>query len=287
MIGTLYTMFNSIRTRDFMTEIAGQSITFERLGLTIDSHSFVPYYVQIVDHVRELIKKNKLSQGQVFCSEGEIAQALKISKMPVRQAFQKLRSEGLLIIAKGKRPIVGSGRVPWNFQQLRGFSEEMRRRGLNPSARLLSMGLEDPGLEVAQALKLAPGERVYRMRRLRSVDDEPVAVVTSYLPARIFLGIDKQDLEKQSLYAIFENTYKRNLQWAEEVIGAVIAGEEEAAVLQASVGSALLVIRETTYDTQNVPIEYSLSLLRGDRYTASVVSVRKSDTGNSRATLRG
>jgi GntR family transcriptional regulator len=251
------------------------SVTVERLGLTIDSDSFVPYYVQIVDHVRELIKKNKLSQGQTFCSEGEIAQALGISKMPVRQAFQKLRSEGLLVIAKGKRPVVGSGRVPWNFQQLRGFSEEMQRRGLNPSARLLSMGLEDPDLETAQALKLTPGERVYRVRRLRSVNDEPVAVVTSYLPARIFAGIDKQDLEKQSLYSIFEHGYKRKLQWAEEVIGAVVAGEEEAGTLQTSIGNALLMIRETTYDAQNVAIEYSLSLLRGDRYTASVISVRK------------
>ena len=271
-----------------MTETAGSSasIPVERLGLAIDSNSFVPYYVQIVDHVRELIKKNKLSQGQIFCSEGEIAQALNISKMPVRQAFQKLRSEGLLVIAKGKRPVVGSGRVPWNFQQLRGFSEEMRRRGLNPSARLLSMGLEDPDLEVAQALKLTPGQHVYRIRRLRSVNEDPVAVVTSYLPARIFVGIDKQDLEKQSLYAIFENTYKRRLQWAEEVIGAVTAGEEEAAILQTSAGNALLVIRETTYDTQNVAIEYSLSLLRGDRYTASVISVRKTDVGMGKSSLR-
>ncbi len=271
-----------------MTQIAAaaSSITVEKLGLTIDSHSFVPYYVQIVDHVRELIKKNKLSQGQTFCSEGEIARALNISKMPVRQAFQKLRSEGLLVIAKGKRPIVGTGRVPWNFQQLRGFSEEMRRRGLHPSARLLSMGLEDPDLEVAQALKLTAGERVFRIRRLRSVDEEAVAVVTSYLPARIFVGIDKLDLEKQSLYAIFENSYKRNLQWAEEVIGAVIAGEEEAQILETSVGSALLIIRETTYDTQNVAIEYSVSLLRGDRYTASVISVRKSDVGTGKAASR-
>jgi GntR family transcriptional regulator len=251
-------------------------VTAERLGLTIDGDSFVPYYVQIMDHVRELIKQNKLREGQTFCSEGEISQALGISKMPVRQAFQKLRSEGLLVIAKGKRPVVGSGRVPWNFQQLRGFSEEMKRRGLVPSARLLSMSLEDPDLEVAQALKLAPAERIYRARRLRSVDGEPVAVVTSYLPARIFVGIDQQDLEKQSLYTIFEHTYKRKLQWAEELIGAVVAGEEEATVLQTSPGSALLLIKETTYDSQNVAIEYSVSLLRGDRYTASVISVRKS-----------
>jgi GntR family transcriptional regulator len=254
---------------------ATSPVTVEKLGLAINGDSFVPYYVQIVDQVRELITKKKLGQGQTFCSEGDIAAALSISKMPVRQAFQKLKSEGLLIIAKGKRPVVGSGRVPWNFQQLRGFSEEMRRRGLVPSARLLSMNLEEPELEVAQALKLAPGERVYCARRLRAVNGDPVAIVTSYLPARIFAGIDKQDLENQSLYAILEDKYKRKLQWAEEIIGATSAGADEAAVLETSPGSALLVIRETTYDTQNIAIEYSLSLLRGDRYTASVISVRK------------
>jgi len=272
----IYIVYYVVRSRRFgLPTAATDPVTIEKLSLTIDADSFVPYYIQIVDQVRELIKKNKLKQGQTFCSEGEIARALRISKMPVRQAFQKLKSEGLLLVAKGKRPVVGSGRAPWNFQQLRGFSEEMRRRGLVPSARLLSMSLEDPDPEVAQALKLTPGERVYRARRLRSVNGEPVAVVTSYLPARIFAGIDKQDLEKQSLYAIFEHGYQRRLQWAEEVIGAVSAGSEEAEVLQTSTGSPLLFIRETTYDSQNIAIEYSLSLLRGDRHTASVISVRK------------
>lgn len=245
------------------------------LGIVLDNSSFVPYYEQIVDQVRSLIKKNRLKQGQTFCSEGDIARFLGVSKMPVRQAFQKLRSEGLLVIAKGKRPVIGSGRVPWNFQQLRGFSEEMKRRGLIPSARLLSIEVEEPELEVAQALKLTPGERVYNARRLRFVNGEPVALVTSYLPARIFVGIEKQDLEKQSLYHIFEQVYGRRLHWAEEVIGAMNAGEEEARILEAEPGNPLLVIRETTYDQQDIAIEYSLSLLRGDRYTASVISVRK------------
>ena len=245
------------------------------LGLTLDLEGFMPYYEQIVQHVRSLIKQGKLTEGQEFCSEGEVARALTISKMPVRQAFQKLRSEGLLIIAKGKRPVIGSGRVPWNFQQLRGFSEEMRRRGLVPSARLLSRELVAPEIDVAQALKLTPGERVYCLKRLRYVNDEPVAVVTSYLPARIFTGIEKEDLEKQSLYVVMEHTFKRKLHWAEEVIGTVVAKEQEANVLHTEIGSALLLIRETTYDSQSVPIEYSVSLLRGDRYTASVISVRR------------
>lgn len=250
-------------------------IPIEKLQLALDSHSFIPYYQQIVDQIRALTKKGKLKEGQTFCSEGEIASHLGISKMPVRQAFQKLRSEGILVVAKGKRPVIGSGRVPWNFQQLRGFSEEMRRRGLQPSAKLLYMEIRDPELEVAQALKLTPGERVYCARRLRFVSGEPVAVVTSFLPARLFAGLEKQDLEKQSLYNVFEHVYNRKLQWAEESIGAVNAGEVEARELEAEVGSPLLIIKEATYDEQNVPVEYSVSLLRGDRYTASVISVRQ------------
>jgi len=250
-------------------------VTANELNFALDGGSFVPYYAQIVDHIRALVKEGRLREGQVFCSEGDIARVLGISKMPVRQAFQKLRSEGLLIIAKGKKPVIGSGRVPWNFQQLRGFSEEMRRRGLVPSAQLLSLHLQDPELEVAQALKLTPGEQVYSVKRLRLVNNEPVALVTSSLPARIFARIDKQDLEKRSLYEIFERTYNRKLQWAEEVIGAITAGPDDARALHAKAGSPLLLIKETTYDSQDIPIEFSVSLLRGDRYTASVISVRK------------
>lgn len=264
--------------RDSPSPVLGPStdpVAANELNFALDGRSFVPYYAQIVDHIRSLVSEGKLCEGQVFCSEGDIAHVLGISKMPVRQAFQKLRSEGLLIIAKGKKPVIGSGRVPWNFQQLRGFSEEMRRRGLVPSAQLLSLHLQDPELEVAQALKLRPGEQVYSVKRLRLVNNEPVALVTSSLPARIFARIDQQDLEKRSLYEIFERTYNRKLQWAEEVIGAVTAGPDDAHVLQAKAGSPLLLIKETTYDSQDIAIEFSVSLLRGDRYTASVISVRK------------
>ena len=246
-----------------------------KLGFALDSSSFIPYYEQIAEAIRSLIRNSALIAGQTFYSEGEVARALGISKMPVRQAFQKLRSEGLLMVSRGKRPVIGAGHVPWDFQQLRGFSEEMKRRGLVPSARVLSIELTDPNADTQQALQLNGGDQVYRLQRLRFVNGEPVAVVTSYLPAHIFSGLERLDLEKQSLYHIMENIYRRPLLRAEEVIGAVAAGPEEAHTIQAKVGSALLIIKETTYDVQHTPVEYSVSLLRGDRYTASVVSVRK------------
>jgi GntR family transcriptional regulator len=251
---------------------AGGMVDF---AITLEADSYVPFYEQIVGQVRNAIRIGRLVPGAGFYSEGEISRSLGISKMPVRQAFQKLRDEGLLIIRQGKRPIIGAERVPWDFQRLRGFSEEMLRKGLTPSARVLSMVEEVADATVASALRLTPEQKVYRLKRLRFIDRQPVAVVTSYLPAHIFPGIDQLDLANQSLYHIIERLYARPLQRADEVIGARNAEPEEASVLQTSSGSALLIITETTYDVQQVPVEYSVSLLRGDRYTAFVTSVRK------------
>lgn len=251
------------------------AITAKETGIALNSESYVPYYQQIVEQVRVLVRSEKVKEGQTFCSESDVAHHLGISKMPVRQAYQKLRSEGLLVVAKGKRPVIGSGRLPWNFQELRGFSEEMRRRGLLPSARVLSRKAISAEGEVAKALRLPDGDSVYAIKRLRLVNGDAVAIVDSYLPERLFPGIDKLNLENRSLYSVYENVYHRKLHWAEEVIGAVAACEDEASTLETSPGSPLLLIRETTYDTCRIAIEYSRSLLRGDRYTASMISVRK------------
>jgi GntR family transcriptional regulator len=245
------------------------------LGLHVETDSYVPYYQQIVDQVRAHIKSEALRAGEVFYSEGEVAAALGISKMPVRQAFLKLRAEGLLTITKGRRPVIGSSQVPWNFQQLRGFSEEMRRRGLVPSATVLGLKRVPADAETAQSLRLKIGDEVYSLRRLRSVNNEPVALVTSFLPVALFPDFEKQHLAKTSLYAIFEGVYRRKLNWAEEEIGATVASGEVARLLDTTPGKALLFVRETTFDMQRTAIEHSHSWLRADRYKATVVSIRK------------
>ncbi len=241
----------------------------------IDTDTYVPYYQQIVEHVRALIRSRSVREGDPFHSEGEIARLLGISKMPVRQAYLKLRTEGLLVVEKGRRPVIGSRRVPWNFQELRGFTEEMKRRGLEPSAKLLGLTRAAADVEVASALHLDVGAPIFTMRRLRFVDQEPVALVISHLPAAIFADLDRKNLQTASLYRLIEKTYGHRLGWAEEEIGAVNASAAVARALGAKPGSALLFVRETTYDVGGIAIEYSHSLLRADRYTATVVSVRK------------
>ncbi|HEX7360607.1 MAG TPA: GntR family transcriptional regulator [Bryobacteraceae bacterium] len=243
--------------------------------ISLDRHSFVPFYRQIADQMKEAIQSGAVSPGQPFWSEGELAAELAISKMTVRQAFQILRAEGLINVAKGKRPLVAAGRLQKNTQELRGFTEEMTRRGLKPSSKILLFQCTVPGSAVLEALKLQEGDQVFIVRRLRLADRQPVGVETSHLPARRFPGLDHQDLERRSLYALLETHFGLKLCWSEEEIEAVPAQKEEADLLQVKRGSALLSLKRVVYDVEGGLVEYGRSLYRGDRYTATVISRRK------------
>lgn len=242
--------------------------------VTLERGSYVPYYRQIRDQVEAMIKSGRLKPGQVIFSEGACATKLGISKMTVRQAFQSLRSEGWLIIEKGKRPMVSTGRIQKDFQKLRGFTAEMTRRGLKPSSKVLQFERTAPDSAAANLLRLWRNDEVYRVRRLRYADKEIVGLESILLPARMFPNLVKSDLENQSLYSLMETRYAIAVEWSEEELEAIPAEKDDAKLLQITPGFPLFSMRRLVFAKDDIPVEYGHSLFRGDRYTASVISRR-------------
>lgn len=261
--------------RDEIMKTSSRPVGKPPISISLDRTSFVPFYRQIADQVREMAQAGEIAPGQPFWSEGEISAALSISKMTVRQAYQLLRAEGLLSVAKGKRPLAASGRLQKNTQELRGFTEEMMRRGLTPSSKLLHIKCGAPEPEAAAALNLEPGAEAFKIRRLRLANRQPIGVETSYLPARLFRGIDLQDLEHRSLYSILETHFGVSLDSSEEEFQARPAAAKEAELLHIKPGAPLFCMTRKVFSVEGVPIEYCVSLFRGDRYSATVVSHRK------------
>jgi GntR family transcriptional regulator len=243
-------------------------------AFTLDRTSYVPYYLQVADRVRQLIQSRKVNSGETFWSEGEMARHLGISKMTIRHAFDSLRQEGLLVVEKGKRPRVGPGRIQKDFQELRGFSEEMTRRGMKASSKLLAIQRLKPDEETRSALNLEENGFIYRIQRLRFADGKVVGLETTNLPAHLFPGLDQQDFASQSLYSLLEKRYGVKLERSLEEIEAVGAGKDEAKALRVKPGFPLFSMRRTVYSSEDIPVEFGRSLFRGDRYTASVISRR-------------
>ncbi len=129
--------------------------------------------------------------------------------------------------------------------------------------------------DVAKKLGVAPDEEVTQFYRVRAVDNIPITIHDSYLPTKYLGNISEKLLrEKVSLYNVLREDYGIVIQSGLDQITAEIADEEVARILGINQGDPVLHMERTAYDQNNMIIEYSSVLYRGDRYTHTIVTKR-------------
>jgi GntR family transcriptional regulator len=119
---------------------------------------------------------------------------------------------------------------------------------------------------VAERLALADGERVLRRGNRYLADEEPVALVDTYLPLAIAAGTSlEQEVPAQGgVFAALEELGHRLARIDEEVTARMpLPAEIDALVLAA--GVPVLDMRHTSYDAAGTAIEVTHAVLPGDR----------------------
>jgi len=244
-------------------------------GWDVQKDSSVPIYSQVARIVMEMISSGKLSPGQRAPSEREIAEALGISRMTARAAMSNLVADGHLYSVPGKGTFVSNPKMRQDLMELTSFTEDMRNRGLRPGARLLERGVTDQASEnIYRKLELPVGEDLIRIHRLRTADEEPMCLETSYLSKNLVPWLLEEDLEAGSLYQALES-HGIELVKAEEYLEATVVRQTESELLTVPAGSPVLLIDRTTCTNGGRPIEYVKSLYRGDRYRFTVMLLKR------------
>jgi GntR family transcriptional regulator len=167
-----------------------------------------------------------------------------------------------------RRPGAGTfvGPPKIHFNKLTSFTEEMGARGLSVRTKVLSFNLVDNEHEAAARLALNGGTRVVKMERLRLGGDEPFALETCYLPADEFGRLDRDSLERGSLFSILKYDYGVDLSYSDEEIDATNPSSATARLLKLPRGLPLLRIRQVIYSTKSRPTIYVLGFYRSDRH---------------------
>ena len=227
----------------------------------------LPRYYQLKEIIRERVSSGEWSPGAPIPSERELCERYGISRMTARQSLTELVAEGLLYRRQGRGTFVGRPRISQQLQRLTGFTEDMRARTQRPGASVLGAELWPADQRAAEVLRVTPGQPVFRLRRLRSADSEPLAIETVVVA---FPGCERllaEDFGTHSLYRVLETTYGVPLVEAEQEVEAGLARAEEAELLQVDVGAPVLLTRRITYTEGQQPVEYATSVYRGDKYT--------------------
>jgi GntR family transcriptional regulator len=237
---------------------------------SLDKNGFIPLYYQIQRVLMEKIHSGELSEGDSLSSEEELARVYQVSRMTARQALHGLKTSGYAYSLKGRGTFVSRPKLEKNIMYLQGFTEDMKRRGMKPSSRILQHGVVESSEELAKRLKLQVGDPVLRMRRLRLADNIPMALEESHIPLKQFPGLERINFAKQSLYFVLREKYGVRAAWADEIIEALPATREESELLTIPKKASVLSISRILVTTEEIPIEATCSRYRGDRYRASI-----------------
>jgi GntR family transcriptional regulator len=242
----------------------------------IDFSSPMPYYVQLMQLLKSKIDNGDWPAGNQLPGEPELCNLYGISRTVVRQALGEMEQQNLIVRRKGKGTFVAEPKVSESLaQKLTGFYSDMVERGYRVATEVLHQRLTPATDKIAEYLQIEPGTPLIDIRRLRFVNEEPIQLVTSYLPHAMCPQLLEVDLAHRSLYDVLENDCGLWIARGRRFIEAVAANESEARLLQIERGAPLILLDSVSFLEDGRPVEYYHAVHRGDRSRFEVDLVRE------------
>jgi GntR family transcriptional regulator len=252
----------------------------------IDFDSNIPYYIQLIDILKERVQLGIWGPGDQIPGEQDLCKIYGVSRTVVRQSLLELELEGAIIRRKGKGTFISKPKISEGLvQKLTGFYQDMVEHGLKPVTKVLYQGVGPANDKVARYLELEPGKEVIEIRRLRFINDEPMLVVTTYVPFELCPPLATVDLTDRSLYEFLESEGGIVLGKGRRYIEAVQADEAEAQLLGVQRGAPLLLLDSISFSEDGRAVEYYHALHRGDRsrFEVELHKLREAEPGPAEA----
>ncbi len=218
---------------------------------------------QTRDQVFDLIET--IGVGQAIPSERQLCQDFGVSRPTVRAAIDELAREGYLVRRRGSGTFVSEPKIAQELT-MSSFSEEMRKRGMRPGSKTLSLDVKHAGAYLGRCLHVSPSERIVVATRLRLADDETMAIETLHVPEPLVPGLTRRDFDETSFYDLLTDRYGIEIVSGIQTIEPTVTNEEESEILGVPLHSPAFQFERTTRSETGTIVEFVRSIYRGDRY---------------------
>ena len=205
--------------------------------------------------------------GQALPSEGRLAGLYGVSVGTVRRAVDELVAEKIVRRRQGSGTYVTTHTED---HQLYYFFHIVGKDGGKepPTHELLSFHRGAADGEAASRLKIARGERVYRMRNILKLAGRPAVFDEITIPAALFPDLSRSVFAARAgtIYGLYQSRYGINVVRISERLSAARAAARQAAGLGMREGEPVLLIKRVAYTYHDTPVEYRLSCVNTDQH---------------------
>jgi GntR family transcriptional regulator len=233
----------------------------------IDHKSNLPLHIQVEALLRNLIGNEDYQNGKLLPGEVDIAKMLGISRNTVRQAFNKLVLEGVLVRKKGMGTKVAEKNIVTSLENW-SFTGEMLERGIDSKEYFFEITEVAADKEIAEVFSLPLGTRIIRTMRIRGTKKKPIVCFISYFHPRI--GLKPNSDFSKPLYKLLEEEFSICASLSKEEIRAINADKVMAACLQIEIGDPILFRKRKVFDPGERIFEYNLGYYRADSFSYTI-----------------
>jgi GntR family transcriptional regulator len=234
------------------------------MSRVLNDEETVPFYKQLKHKIMEDIESGKLKHGDKLPSERELAEQYRISRMTARHTLSILEREGVVERRVGAGTFITNNKITMDFVTFNSFTKNMLNKGLTPSTQILSIGKNEANAKLAHKLQIPLNEVMIVIKRLRFVNETPIAIEESFIPEKLCSGLDEMIEENQSLYELLESEFGIVLVKAKEYMQVTFSDESESKLLKIRSESPCIFQESVAFDRNDKEIEFSTSLTRSD-----------------------
>ncbi len=235
-----------------------------------------PLYRQVAEQIAEEIEGGIRPADSKIASERELAEELGVSRMTARAAVNTLVHQGLVVRRNRAGAYVAQPKFRFNLSSPRGLHKQLLEAGIKPGAKIIiakKTPVKGLNRRIMQALALTEQDEVYRIVRLRTANDEPVAVENSYFPANLFPDLLDFNLT-DSIYGILKKYFSVESAGSVQEIEISFLGAQWADVMGIAADLPALEVRRCAITADNIPFEFAQDVYRGDRLIFTAQSIQ-------------
>ncbi len=231
--------------------------------MKLDINSPIPLYIQFKDLLLTKIESGEWQPQHKLPSERSLCNKYGISRITVREAIKELTRDGLIESVPGKGNFVQYKAIA-EFKPSTSFTVATQMQGQVATSRLLNQEIIYAATGLVRELEIPLNTKVLMIHRVRFANGEPRIIQKAFIPLSYCTALAEHDFEKESLYQVLENECQLILAKVKSSFEARLADETEAKLLNLTLPTAVLVIRQTNYLANGRPIEYCRSVYRAN-----------------------
>jgi GntR family transcriptional regulator len=240
----------------------------------IDREDNRKLYVQLYEILKEKIGSGEWTIGSLIPTEEDLCKMFSVSRATVRAAVLELVRQGYLRRQQGRGTFVFRNVVSQGLAMSTSFNELMFEEGVQCSTNVLTRTVLIPLDDMDIKLDITKDKHVIYIKRLHSVDSEPVLLQEIYVPYHVCPFVLEEETEDCSLFELFEKKCGIKITKVKNYIDVTYLNADEARLIRGQEGAAAILLHQYFYSSETV-IMYTRSIKRTDRFNFLMELERK------------